>query len=247
MDGIKFQITIMMLKKHRILILIFSLLVLCSTGSKKENLLKNKFYLKSYLLYLKGDSFYKQNKLSKALNYYKKARKIYNKYPEPFYKTALIHYRKRNIKGIKDYLERAYQYKEYFRMKDDLYAFYNLCAEYYEEIKDYKQALQYNLDKRAFKKNSHITDYKIGYLYYKINENDMAYTNIRAFINNKKSYHKQYRDELKISFKIIINILMDKKDYKKALYYLKKYDYNFPGIEIKRKITILSNNLKYHK
>ncbi|MBN1899529.1 MAG: hypothetical protein JW827_12195, partial [Spirochaetes bacterium] len=71
----------------------------------------------------------------------------------------------------------------------------------------------------------------------------------KYIISITKNYREISRSsaELEKALQMLVNINMDDKDYIKALHHLKLMDQYFPSKEIKEKITVLSNNLRYYE
>ncbi len=235
-----------MLKNKNIILLICSVLIF-NSNILKSKVFNDPSYLKSYLIYLKGNSYFNKNKFDEAINYYKKAYKIFNKYPEPYYKLAKIYYNKQNYNVSEQYLTLSDKYKEFFRNINDLAGFYKISGEHYQRREKYHKALDHYDHYYSIISNNIIIDHKIGYLSYKIEQYDKAFKYLKKFIYNDKLNRKEFKDEIKKSYMIIINIYMDKKEYEKSLYFLKELYIFYPEKDIKERITVLNNNLKYYK
>lgn len=245
MGEIVYQHMNMMLKNKNIIILLIISFFLCSNITKSD-LMKNSRYLDSYLIYLKGDALFKKNKFSDSIYYYKKAIKKYKEYPEPYYKLAKIYYLKKDYNAMNKYISDAYIYQYFFRNNKDLIEYYYLASKYYEDMLKFKKALDRYLKLNTLINNRDaVIIYKIGYLNCKIKNYNSGEKYLEMFLNNSKSIKKSYREELKTTYQLLINIYMDKKEYKKSLTSLRKMYIFFPGKDIYNKISILSNNLKY--
>ncbi len=238
-----------MVLKIRIIVVICSVLLLNSAIPEKT-IFNDPSYLESYLIYLKGGVSYKKNKFNEAINYYRKAVKIFNQYPEPYYKLAEIYFSKRDFNTAEEYLILSDRYKKSFRNKSDLAGFYQINGKFYEHEEKYEKALDNYNNYNSIITNNILICHKIGFLSYKIKLFDKALIFLEDFISNDKQNRKtrkMYKDEISKSYMMIINIYMDRKEYRKSLEYLKELYFYFPEEDIKERIRVLSNNIKYYK
>ncbi len=252
MAEIEYQYIHVMSKKGKTRLLLFCLILLLNPclEAQESNIIHNPLYLRSYLVYLKGNSYYGKYEFDEALNHYNKAIRIFKKYPEPYYKMAKIHYDKRNYDTVEQYLVLSGKYKDYFRNNNDLTDYYKLSGEYYEHEEKYRKSLDNYLHYQSIISNEIIINYKTGYLYYELKQHDKSILYLEKFIHSKridKRFRERYSDEIKKSYMIIININMDKKKYRESLKYLKELYLYYPEKEIRERTTILSNNLKYYE
>gem|GEM_PF-3936328 len=226
---------------------LFLVLTLNLTHStQKTNLIENKKYLRSYLLYLKGNSFLKELKADQAILYYKKAIKEYNSYPEPYSKLAKVFFDQNDLNAVEKYLRSAGKSESLFRNIEDQAEYYRTGAQFYEKRKEYGNSLKYYQKLLPLDSNDPFINFRIGYLYYLLKDLDSSYTYLDQFVKDKSVNERRNKEEIQKAYKIIVNILSDKKKYDDALNYLKELYRKYPEKQVLERITILSNNLKYY-
>ncbi len=252
MEGTGCQFIHMMLRKNKIMLLLpcLILILVSNLGAPERDIMDNPLYLKSFLVYLKGDAYNTKYKYDDALNHYKKAVKIFKQYPEPYFKMASIYFNKKDYNAVEQYLVLSEKYRSFFRNNNELAGFYKLSGEYYEHKEKYKKSLDNYTNYVSIISNENTINHRIGYLYYKLKQPDKSLLHLEKFIRSKeinKRYRERYSDEIKKSYMIIINTYMDRNRYRKSLKYLKELYLYYPEREIKERITVLSNNLKHYK
>ncbi len=239
-----------MLKTLLFNIIIFILCILSPSLHAESNLLvHNTDYLKSYSEFMQGELLYNNKKYESAIHFYKRAIRLYPEYPEPYYKLIKIYYYNKDLYPINGFIKKCLGLKNLFKNKNDLYDLYKIMSEYYEDMKDYQNAIKnYNII-LTVNSNQPFCFYKLGYNYYKFKKNDEAYDYLDKFVNfvrqNKKGYTS--KDEFKESLKILININMDRNNYIEAYDLLAELNAYWPDKAIRQKMMMLSNNLKYYK
>lgn len=208
-------------------------------------------YITSYFKYLEAAQAEKSLNYSKALFLYNEAIKIYKEYPEPYYRIAIIYKEKGEYRKAKEYFKQAEKYEKKFRNKSDYINYLLYAAEIYYKLKDYNNALNFYTKLYKTKKKPEII-YKIGELYYlvKDKQNSKKYMEelLTEYLNrdNELRESKKADKKLRKTLQILVNINMDNSEYHKALKYLKILYKHFPDKEIKNKVSILSNNLRYY-
>ena len=256
MEGTGFQSILMILKIKYIVffLIIYTALwvsIIQADIQKSTNHFNDPEYLNSFLVYLKGNTYYKQNIFNKAIYEYKKAIKMFKEYPEPYYMLGLIYYNERNYSAVDKFVKNAGLYIDHFRNLYDKAQFYKFCGEYYEHQEQYVLALDHYLKFNSIISNNPEINYKIGFLYYKNDQTDNSILYLIKFIHDDRLKRKMritYSEEIKNSYKIIVNLYMDKKQYQDSMKFLKEFYFYYPDKEIKERITILSNNiLLYNK
>ena len=247
MAEIEYQLILMMLKSKFIYIFItFTIFIIYSYSFAETNLIKNSSYLKSYLIYLKGNSFLKKLQYDKALFYYKKALKKFNGYPEPYYKLMKIYYNKHDFANIEKYIHLAEKFKMHFRNQNDLKDFYKISGEYYEKKEKYKSSIYYYNQLNSLFTNNPNIFYKIGHLYFMVKQYDKSLLFLKKFTIKVRFPNKKIKDDWKKTYMMIVNIYMIKNNYNQSMQYLKVLYKHFPEKEIKERITTLRNNLKHY-
>lgn len=233
---------------------IFKIIVIISlilTGSYLNSEKLNENYLKAYFIYLQG--FEEENKAnySKAINLYKNSIKLYKKFPEPYYRIALIYYKNSENQLAANYIEKSCKYENGFKNKTDYNDFLIKAADIFYKIKKYDASLKFY--KKLIKlqlKPEYL--YRIGDIYYIRKDFDSSKKYLKEFLElyidseDTLKQNKRIDSDFEHALKMLVNISMEKSDYEQALKYLKIIYRYYPTKEIKDKLSILSNNLRYY-
>jgi len=208
-------------------------------------------YITSYFKYLEALQAEKSLNYSKALYLYNEAIKIYKNYPEPYYRIGIIYKEKGEYKKAEEYFIKAEKYERRFRNKSDYINYLSNGAEVFYKLKVYNNALNFYTKLYKIRKNSEIV-YKVGELYYLVKDKQKSKKYLEELLtkylnkNNDLKKTKRADEKFKKSLQMLVNISMDNKEYHKTLKYLQILYKHFPNKEIKNKISILSNNLRYY-
>jgi tetratricopeptide (TPR) repeat protein len=220
-----------------------------SINAQDHNILvKNNDYLRSYQVYLQGESYYQQKKYDNAIAEYRKAIKLFDQYPECYYKLIKIFLYKQELTQINQYIKPCYRFKNRFKYRSEELDFYKITADYYELSMNYSKALTNYLLLIHAKSNNIYYKYKIGYLYYKVGINDIASDYLFVFkdVLKKNQQVFKYREEYKTCIKMLVNISLDQNNYVQAYELLKEIYVYFPEEDVLNKLIMISNNLKHY-
>jgi len=233
------------MKKILSLILLINLLskIYCELNKNESDL-----YIKAYFKYLEGLNYENKNKITEAMELYKNSIKIYKFFPEPYYRIALLCYKKNEFRYSELYINKAKKYEDKFKNKSDYIKYLWLGGEIFYTTGNYDKALNYLVEYTNYNKNDIELFYKIGEIYYTKNNFEASKDNLEKYVNIVKNKNLIKREEINFlnSLKMLVNIYSETKDYKKEMEYLKIIYVYFPTKEIKEKISILSNNLRYY-
>ena len=223
------------IKKFISIICIF--LFLPSIQAKKLN----ETYMRAYFKYLNGLQEEKNFNYSSAISLYNDAIRIYKKFPEPYYRIGLIYTKKFEYNMAITYFKIAEKYEKKFKNKTDYINFLVESAKLFYKVNDNENALKFYNKLYKIKITPEIV-FRIGEIYYRKKRFLLAKNYLEKFVKNTKKFD----EKLEKALKILVNINMDEQNYAQALKYLKLLYKHFPTQEIKKRISILSNNLRYY-